>query len=222
MSYSIESLFDRVNESIDREDLRLQALEGSLTVDQFDSDGVAAMNRALTYVICGGLLEWLMRDLPQALADDVIALGTIRNRLPMGLLAPIESAAFRKCTEQTARGLLARVTLLATIGQHANDTRIVDDFGASLLLADGSSIGPKQFEALWHVLGLSGDWQNSGTDRVLLEELKSKRNAIAHWESDPVDVGRSRSYSDLRRALSQLRDLIDHLYLHVCDWLDRL
>jgi len=223
--YVTELLFDEVAQYIDREDRRLQALENASSVlisDAFDIDGVAAMSRVLTYVVCGGLLERLMRDLPQALVDDVISMRTLRGKLPLELLAAIEGPMFRKCTEQTSTGVLARVELLLAVSQHANDTRPVEDFSQSLVLADGSTIGTKQFEAVWLALGLPGDWKSKNSDALLLRELKEKRNEIAHWENDPVDVGRSRTYSDLRQALRQLRDLLDHLCLTVCAWLDGL
>lgn len=223
--YNVEQLFDDVAASLDREDRRLQALNNarsSLIADSFDLDGVAAMSRVLTYVVCGGLLERLMRDLPQALATDVLAIGVVRNKLPVGLLAVIEAAAFRKCVTQSPLGVLARVELLQKIAQHSDDGRQVGDFVSDFVLADGTTIDTKQFEAIWSILGLSGDWRNQVTDRLLLSELKNKRNEIAHWENDPVAVGRTRTYGDLRKMLRQLRDLLDHLCLHICDWLDAL
>lgn len=224
-SYATELLFDQAAQDIDREDRRLQALENAgtaLIIGSFDVDGVAAMSRAMTYVICGGLLEWLMRELPQALVDDIISTAVIRGNLPIGLLAVLEAPTFRKCIDKTPGGLLARVELLLTVSQHSKDVRPVDDFRDNLVLADGTTIGVVQFEAIWQTLGLAGDWQNRSSDILLLRELRSKRNEVAHWENDPVLVGRSRTYSDLRALLRQLRDLLDHLCLNVCDWLDKL
>jgi hypothetical protein len=223
--YRVELLFDEVAECIDREDRRLQALDNarrSLISDSLDRDGIAAMSRVLTYVVCGGLLERLMRDLPQALVTDVVAIGAARNKLPMGLLAVTEAAAFRKCGGQNPGGVLARIELVRKIATHSTDNRQVEDFASSFVLADGTTIDMKQFEAVWSILGFPGDWRNQVTDRLLLTELRSKRNEIAHWESDPVQIGRSRTSADLRRALRQLRDLLDHFCLHICDWLDAL
>jgi hypothetical protein len=117
---------------------------------------------------------------------------------------------------------LARVKLLQAASEHSNDVRPVDDFESDLKLADGTTVDNRHFEAIWYLLGLSGDWRNRATDTLLVHELKIKRNEIAHWESDPVDIGRSRTYSDLRLVLRQLRDLLDHLCLNICDWLDGL
>lgn len=223
--YSIELLFDEVAECIDREDRRLQALDNarsSLIPGSFDMDGIAAMSRVLTYVVCGGLLEHLMRDLPHALVSDVVAIGVVRNKLPTGLLAVTEAANFRKCFAQNPGAVLARIELLQKITAHATDNRPVEDFTSGFVLADGTTIDMKQFEAVWNVLDLPGDWRNQVTDGLLLSELRSKRNEIAHWESDPVDIGRTRTYVDLRRILRQLRDLLDHLCLNICDWLDSL
>lgn len=224
-NYSTELLFNAVAEHIDREDRRLQALQNAspaLIQDAFDIDGIGAMSKVLTYVVCGGLLEWLMRELPQALVDDVLVMNAARNKLPIGLLAVLESPTFRKCIEQNPSGILARIELLTTTSQHLIDSRPVEDFADSFVLADGTTIGTKQFEVLWRTLGLSGDWRNRASDSFLVRELRSKRNEIAHWENDPVDIGRSRTYSDLRSALRQLRDLLDHVCLHVCNWLDAL
>jgi hypothetical protein len=222
-TYATELLFDQVAACIDREDRRLQALENaasSLHKDPFDVDGIAAMSRVLTYVVCGGLLERLMRDLPLTLVSDIVSMRTVRSKLPLGLLAAMEAPLFRKCIEQTPTGVVARVQLLVTASRHMNDGRRVEDFSQSLVLADGSTVGAKQFEAIWMALELPGDWRARNADSLLLRELKEKRNEVAHWETDPVDIGRSRTYSDLRIVLSQLRDLLDHLCLNVCDWLD--
>jgi hypothetical protein len=223
--YRIELLFNEVAECIDREDRRLQALENaqsSLISGLFDKDGVAAMSRALTYVVCGGLLERLMRDLPKAIATDVVTIGVVRNQLPIGLLAVTEDTIFRKCFAQSPNAVLARIELLEKVTSHAADRRPVEDFTPGFVLADGTTIGVKQFEAIWSTLDLPGDWHNQVTDVLLLKELRSKRNEIAHWESDPVDIGRTRTYNDLRQVLRQLRDLLDHLFLNICDWLDVL
>lgn len=223
MSYAIDAVFTRATTLLERERRRLNALNqarGHIVADVFDTDGIASMSRALTYVVCGGILEQLMRELPEALSADLLAMRLVRNQLPYGLLSILEATEFRKCGNQSAHALHARANLVKSIVGHGTDIRAVVDFSTDLVIADGTSIGIKHFIMLWAVLGLPGVWYNESMDMLLLRELTDKRNNIAHWEEDPVDVGRSKSYSDLMSAITALIKLIDHVYLHVADWLD--
>lgn len=178
------------------------------------------MGRALPYVVMGGVLECFMRELPRALATDVAALKIPRSRLPLGLVAALEASAFRKCGDGTIGALLARTAILQGAAAHAMDVRLVEDFSESLKLADGSTIGQKNFEALWALLDLPGDWRNAPNDVFLLREIKDKRNDVAHWEADPVDVGRSKRPTSLIEMVDQLVALLDHTLLHVCYWFE--
>jgi hypothetical protein len=223
MTYAIEPVFFKATSLLDREGKRLQALEQArphLSNHPFDPDGVSAMSRALTFVICGGILERLMRDLPPALSLDLISLKVQRNELPVGLLATLEASEFRKCANQDAGALSVRARLVKSIVSHRSDSRSVTDFGADLILADGKTVNSKQFSALWDILNLPGDWRSEPNDLLLLRELQSKRNDVAHWEQDPVKIGRSRSYRDLQDLTKALGRLLDHVYLHLCEWLD--
>jgi hypothetical protein len=225
MSYTIDTIFDRATTLIDREDRRLQALiqaRPALSPNPFDPDGVAAMSRALTYVVCGGILEDLLRQLPEALSEDILTLNITRSKVPLSLLAVLEASYFRKCAEQTASALLQRSQLLQAASSHSTDMRPLEPFGSILMLADGTTISAKHFEALWRVLDLPGDWRNDVRDRFLVLEIHDKRNDIAHWLADPVDIGRSKTYSDLRSLLRQVRNLTDHIYLTISAWLDDL
>ena len=225
MNYATAKVVEAANELLDREDRRLQALvnaSSQLVPSGFDRDGVSAMSRALTYVVCGGVLEKMMRDLPDALAADVLAIAPPRRVLPLPLLSILEGEIFRRCGDMKVSALNNRVILMGRVAAHSADSRVVEDFAESLKLADGSTIGTNHFQALWGIMGLPGYWWNHPLDAVLVEEIREKRNDVAHWLADPVDTGRSRSYKDLRAMIERLQHLLDHVYLHLCDWLDRL
>ncbi|MDG4791047.1 hypothetical protein O7626_41390 [Micromonospora sp. WMMD1102] len=194
----------------------------NLIQDQFDADGVAAMNRALTFVVCAGILEQLMRDLPAALSSDLCALRVPRKRLPMGLLAILEAVEFRRCAEQNVASFSSRAKLLRSISLHSGDERLISDFSDDLKLADGKTVNERQFSALWELLDLPGEWRNDPKDLLLLKEIQAKRNSIAHWEQDPVAVGRMKTYVQLRETTRSLGLLLDHVQLHLCDWLDKM
>jgi hypothetical protein len=225
MSYTIEVLFEKATDLLDREDRRLQTLMQAVTnlsPSPFDSDGVSAMSRALTYVVCGGILEDLLRNLPDALSQDVMTLNITRNKLPISLLSVLEADYFRKCATQSTTALVERANILRTASVHPNDTRPAQPFGSALVIADGRTISARHFEALWRILELPGDWRNESKDSFLMSELQEKRNDVAHWEVDPVDIGKSKSYSDLRAFLRRTRNLVDHVYLTLLSWLDDL
>lgn len=222
---TITAVFDNAVGQLDRERRRLDSLEkapnaGSSVVLKFDHDGFSAINRALSYVVMGGVLEELMRELPAALAADVLNLGIERRHLPASLVAAMDASTFRKCGADNVAALIERAGIVQTVLSHASDARPVVDFGDPFKLADGQTIGEKHFQALWTILGLPGDWKNDPNDALLLKEIKGKRNNVAHWTEDPIVVGRSKRPSDLRQMISRLSDLIQHFHLGVWYWLE--
>ncbi|MFI8070401.1 hypothetical protein ACIF85_16670 [Streptomyces sp. NPDC086033] len=217
----MEQVFTEAVDRLNRERRRLQALAQTATASgAFDPDGHAAMGRALSYVVMGGVLERLMRDLPRALATDIAALKLPRSKLPLGLVAALEASAFRRCGDDSVHSLLARAAVLQGALLHQNDVRMVEDFSDALRLADGSTVGQKNFEALWVILNLPGEWRNAPNDVFLLKEIKEKRNDIAHWEDDPVNVGRSKRPSALIGMVEQVVSLLDHVLLNLCYWFE--
>lgn len=217
---AVEKVFSEAVARLARERRRLESLAKQTEPSAFDHDGFLAMGRALSYVVMGGVLECFMRELPRALATDVVALKIPRSKLPLGLVAALEAQAFRRCSDGTVGALLARTAILQGVAAHSLDSRMVENFSESLKLADGSTIGQKNFEALWALLDLPGDWRNAPNDVFLLREIKDKRNDVAHWEADPVDVGRSKRPTSLIEMVDQLVELLDHTLLHICYWFE--
>ncbi|MEV4938895.1 hypothetical protein [Streptomyces zaomyceticus] len=220
MKRAVDSVFHKAVEQLDREERRLASLDKSGGATTFDRDGFAAMNRALSYVVMGGVLEELMRDLPVALASDLVAQNIERRHLPVSLIAAIDSSIFRQCGSDTVTSLIARANVVQAVTSHDSDSRPVVDFGEVFKLADGSTINEKHFKALWTLLGLSGDWRCDPKDTFLLKEIREKRNDVAHWLEDPVVVGRSKRPSDLRTMVRSLIDLVQHFHLAIWYWLD--
>ncbi|NBE95197.1 hypothetical protein FE391_20170 [Nonomuraea sp. KC401] len=224
MYASIERVFEEANQNLQRERRRLELLQQSAQeLGSYDQDGFAAMGRALSYVVMGGVLENLMRDLPSAIAADLVALRISRSRLPIGLLSVLDAAHFRRCSGDTVQALIARASLLRSASNHATDGRLVENFSDLLKLADGSTVGSKNFEALWMLFDMPGDWRNIPQDLLLVQEITAKRNDVAHWLQDPVEVGRSKRPSALIKMVDQLTQLLDHVLLSLCYWFeDRL
>ena len=220
MSRSIDAVFGKAIEQLDREDRRLASIEITDTSTTFDHDGFRAINRALSYVVMGGVLEELMRDLPSALAADLTSLAIQRRQLPVSLLSALDAEVFRKCGTDNVSSLIARTELLHSAIGHTVDARPVTDFGDFLTLADGQTINERHFRALWMLLDLDGDWRNEPNDKFLLQEIKDKRNGIAHWTEDPVQMGRSKRPTELRKMVSRLSALLEHLQLSMWYWLD--
>ncbi|MEW1927483.1 hypothetical protein [Streptomyces sp. NPDC088360] len=216
----MDSVFEKAVEQLDREERRLTSIDKPVPTGTFDRDGFAAINRALSYVVMGGVLEELMRDLPVALASDLVVQKTERRHLPVSLIAAIDSAIFRQCGSDTVASLIARANVVQSIASHESDIRPVVDFGEVFKLADGSTINEKHFKALWTLLGLAGDWRCDPNDTMLLKEIREKRNDVAHWLQDPVAVGRSKRPSDLRKMVKSLIDLVQHFHLAIWYWLD--
>jgi hypothetical protein len=220
---AVDSVFTRAVEQLDRERRRLLANEVAANTSGqpiFDHDGVYAVSRAVSYVVMGGVLEDLMRNIPAALASDLMAIGIERRHLPVSLVAAIDAEIFRRCGNDNVTALIERATIVGIVLSHANDARPVLDFGELFKLADGHTVSDRHFMALWMILGLKGDWRNDPNDSLLLREIKEKRNDVAHWTEDPVVIGRSKRSSDLRSMISRLSDLIEHFQLNLWYWLE--
>lgn len=222
---TINAVFESAVEQLDRERRRLDSLDRADGASphastKFDHEGFSAINRALSYVVMGGVLEELMRQLPAALAADVVSLGIERRHLPASLVAAMDSVTFRKCGNDNVSSLIERAGIVQTVLSHEQDSRPVLDFGDLFKLADGQTIGEKHFQALWMILGLPGDWKNDPNDSLLLKEIKSKRNNVAHWTEDPAVIGRSKRPADLRQMIYRLSELIQHFHLGVWYWLE--
>jgi hypothetical protein len=222
MSRNVSEIFEKARKDLDREKRRLESLkqDAEKAPAVFDHEGFDAMSRALSFVVMGGVLEDLMREIPAALASDVTALQLERRHLPISFMAAIEAAAFRQCHGDNVNAIAARAGVVKSVIAHQSDLRPVPDFTESLTLADGTTVGEKHFVALWLLLGLSGDWKNDANDRLLLREIKEKRNDVAHWKEDPVEIGRQKRPSDLLAMVDRLISLLDHLALHIFYWLD--
>lgn len=225
MNRAVDAVFDRAVQQLDRELRRLVSMSrtksgiGAAT-SVFDHDGFAAISRAMSYVVMGGVLEAMMRELPRALASDISALNIERRHLPVSLIAAIESAVFRQCSNDNVASLITRTNIVRQVMSHTVDSRPVVDFGDLFKLADGQTINEKHFRALWVLLDLDGDWWNDQNDSMLLNEIRSKRNDVAHWEDDPVEIGRSKQASDLQKMVVRLSNLVQHFQLCIWYWLD--
>lgn len=221
MHSATDAVFEEAGKYLQRERRRLEVLQqASRDLGPYDSDGFAAVGRALSYIIMGGVLENLMRDLPVAMASDLVILRVSRHKLPVGVLAVLDGALFRKTGDNTVAALMARADLLRVVTRHSTDARLVEDFSDLFRLADGSTISTKNFEALWAILDLPGSWKNIPEDAMLVREISTKRNDVAHWLQDPVEVGRSKRPTGLIEMVDQLIDLLDHVQLHLSYWIE--
>lgn len=220
---TINAVFERAIEQLDRERRRLLSNEAASTVPgqpKFDYDGFYAVSRAVSYVVMGGVLEELMRNLPSALASDLVALGIERRHLPVSLVAAMDAETFRKCGSDNVASLIERASIVKIVLSHEKDARPVIDFGELFKLADGHTINDMHFTALWMTLGLDGDWKNDQNDILLLREIREKRNDVAHWTDDPVAIGRSKRSTDLRAMIERLTNLIQHFQLNLWYWIE--
>ncbi len=220
MAYAVDAVFERAIAQLDRESRRLDFLSRLPGATSFDTDGYIATNRALSYVVMGGVLEELMRELPSAVSADLVSLGVERRHLPISIIAAMEAAYFRRCGSDTVTALAARADLLREAVKHDLDSRPVVDFSDFFKLADGTTIGEKHFMALWSLLDLRGDWRNVPNDSLLIKEIREKRNDVAHWTEDPAHIGRSKRPSALKQMVTQLIDLITHVQLNIWEWLE--
>jgi hypothetical protein len=168
----------------------------------------------------GGVLEELMRDLPGALATELISMQIERRHLPVSLISIIDSSSFRRGGSDNVGSFIARAKIVIQVNNHDNDVRPVEDFRELFKLADGTTIGEKHFNALWMLLNIDDDWKKRPTDSMLISEIQEKRNDVAHWKRDPVVIGRSKTSTDLREMVGKLIDLLQHVQIHLMKWLD--
>ena len=91
-------------------------------------------------------------------------------------------------------------------------------------LDDGRTVKPDHFEALWEGLCLSPSSTTvwiSDRHRQAVVSLGEKRNAIAHFETDPREEAFRFTYGDLHDLVNTVSESVERLHEHTIEWLDR-
>lgn len=200
-------------EAIDGLRLRLATAEvEALRRDKFDSRGLSAHFKAGTIVWACAILERLFKEYSAELRAAVEAAGAGCEPFHWSLSNALRRGSFQAASEDSRQGLVARAT-------YANAAPCsLDAWPANFSFDDGKTVDAITFESVWIALQLPGDALASSIEREVLKEFKSKRNEVAHGESDVVSVGRTVTFSDLDRKLGQLAEVLERLYVSTVDW----
>ena len=84
---------------------------------------------------------------------------------------------------------------------------------------DARTIEPEHLEIVWLVFGLPHTPYPGLVQKMALLDIARGRNQVAHGELRPEDLGRSKNISDLRKLVSHVEDLVQHIYMTGIEYL---
>jgi hypothetical protein len=78
---------------------------------------------------------------------------------------------------------------------------------------DGRTIEPEHLEIVWAVFALPRDPFPGPIQKMALLDVARGRNQVAHGETRPEDLGRSKTIGDLRKLVGYIEDVVQHVYI---------
>lgn len=187
-------------------------------------DKMSRAERAFCFVFVAGVLEDLFRTLDQSAADDIQLLELTTHKMRPAALAML----FPKAWESTSSDRVIRMVKRAELVQAANDfyasSEAVDFSGVTRLgIADGRTVNAHHFEAVWEGLCLSAASESiwvTPAHRIAVVTIANKRNAIAHFETDPREEAFRSSYRELSQLVGRVSETVERLQEGLLVWLD--
>lgn len=188
-------------------------------------DRQSRSERAFSFIYSAGALEDLFRRLDSDLPFDLRRLEVRRRDLRPPALAMLVPDAWESISTDRVTRLVKRSELVRA----ANDFYVGDDpldfEGVSHLgISDGRTVNTHHFEAIWEGLCLSPKSEPvwiSPAHRQAVSTLANKRNAIAHFETDPREEAFRSSYGDLATMVERISESVERVYECLLVWLDR-
>jgi len=188
-------------------------------------DRQSRSERAFAYVYSAGALEDLFRRLDSDLPTDLRRLEVKRKDLRPPAMAMLVPDAWDSISTDRVTRLVKRSDLVRAANDFYVDGDPLDFSSMSHMgISDGRTVNAHHFEAVWEGFCLSpkGDpiWP-SHAHRQAVSTLANKRNAIAHFETDPREEAFRSSYGDLATMVERVSQSVERLYEHLLIWLDR-
>lgn len=188
-------------------------------------DKSSRAERAFTFIYVAGALESLFRDLNFSLAADLHTVEVRPRDLRPAALSLLVPNAWDAINSDRVARMVRRRDLIAT----------ANDFYASadplelaeieqLGLTDGRTVTISNFEALWDGLCLSPFNESvwlSNQHRQAIVSLADKRNAIAHFDTDPRIEAFRFSYGDLHALVIRVQESVERLRERTILWLEK-
>jgi hypothetical protein len=164
---------------------------------------VLAAQRASVYVSLAAAVEVFVREFIEDVVSELNTRGLIRDALKPSLSALLNSSEFDSL--RVVKGLKMwhkRVSVLEDIF-----TATPAQFSTAIRPLDGRTIRPRHLEAIWSVFSFPGAPLTNPAHGLALTELATTRNDIAHGHVDPVGFGRTKTRTDVIRAIDRIDDI---------------
>jgi len=188
-------------------------------------DRQSRSERAFAFVYSAGALEDLFRRLDVDLPTDLRRLEVRRRDLrPNAMAILIPNAWDSVSTDRVTRLVRRSQVVQAANSFYVDGNPLEFAKVVSLGLSDGRTVNVHHFEAIWDGLCLSAgddEFWGSRAHRQAVSTLAEKRNAIAHFETDPREEAFRSSYGDLATMVTRVQQSVERLYEHLLVWLDR-
>lgn len=188
-------------------------------------DGQSRSERAFAFVYSAGALEDLFRRLDSDIPADLRRLELRRRDLRPPAMAMLVPGAWEAIGTDRVLRLMKRSEVVRAANNFYVDNDPLDfQEVKNLGISDGRTVNAHHFEAVWEGLCLSANadpiWL-SRAHRQAVSTLADKRNAIAHFDTDPREEAFRSSYGDLSTLVERVSQSVERLYEHLLLWLDR-
>lgn len=188
-------------------------------------DKQSRAERAFSFVYLAGALEDLFRKLNVGLAADLQRLEVRPRDLRPTALSVLFPKAWDAINTDRVVRLVKRRDLVEVIGSFYSSGEPIDLASIDQLgVHDGRTVNVHHFEAIWEGLCLGAPGKSiwaSPKHRQAIISVADKRNAIAHFETDPREEAFRFTYGDLGELAERVRATVEHLHEGTIIWLDR-
>ncbi len=188
-------------------------------------DKLSRVDRAFSFIFMAGTLEDLFRDLNVELAGDLQAIALHPHDLRPAALSMLMPQKWDATTGDRVVRLVGRQGVVEAANNFYSASDVLDlSIISQLGLNDGRTVNVHHFEALWEGLCLSATAESiwiSRQHRQAVLSVADKRNAIAHFNTDPRVEAFRFSYGDLQLLARRVLETVERLQEHTILWLDR-
>lgn len=188
-------------------------------------DETSRSERAFAFVFAAGALEDLFRQLDETIAADLQRVEIRPRDLRPSAISMLYPTTWDALSSDRVIRLVRRRGVIQTATDFYTSSAVIDLSTLERIgLADGRTVNVHHFEALWEGLCLSPGseqlWRTPAHKQAVVT-LADKRNAIAHFETDPRTEAFRMTYGDIATLLERISESVARLQEHVLDFLDR-
>ncbi|NRD54803.1 MAE_28990/MAE_18760 family HEPN-like nuclease [Corallococcus exiguus] len=208
MPATLDSAYDEFSRSIEQVRQHLMLVDSAVISSNLTHREAIIGIRAASYIWVAAALEAYVNGLLSALLGEIETHKVAYKDLGFRLFAMSAATGFESLKDLSGlKSWRKRSEMLSSI-ESADEV----SFGPRLIPLDGRTIKRDHFETIWDVFGFSGAALPGHSHKLALEDLAGTRNRLAHGETDPIVVGKSKTTPDMLNLIQRIDEVAMHLW----------